>query len=347
MIAMNGRRPYRIAALALILLLCGCQTHVHQYRDATCTEPKTCAICGQTEGEAKGHEWTDATCTEPKTCARCGQTEGEAKGHEWTEATCTEPKTCARCGLSEGEAKGHDYTEPTCTEDGVCTRCGETIPAKGHDFSEATCMRPKTCTRCGLSEGEAKGHDMADGVCTRCGFTVYAPVTGKGDAVLTDVDTGTGVCRVHMIYRSGGGFTVWAYDADGRAELLTYANGAYDGSALLTGSAPYTIEISASGNWEITVEQLDAADGHAFAGTGDAVTDLMLGGAGTYRFVHSGKEDFVVWLYTADGETLLVQALGACETEQTVAVPQGGFAFFAVRADGAWTIEPAETDGLH
>ena len=35
-------------------------------------------------------EWKDATCTEPKTCQRCGETEGDALGHkpgEWSSST--------------------------------------------------------------------------------------------------------------------------------------------------------------------------------------------------------------------------------------------------------------------
>lgn len=31
---------------------CGCQ---HQWEEATCTTPKTCTQCGETEGEALGH----------------------------------------------------------------------------------------------------------------------------------------------------------------------------------------------------------------------------------------------------------------------------------------------------
>ena len=70
---------------------CGCQ---HQWEEATCTTPKTCTQCGETEGEALGHTWTDATCTEPSTCTRCGETTGTALGHDvaqWTEET---PSTC-------------------------------------------------------------------------------------------------------------------------------------------------------------------------------------------------------------------------------------------------------------
>ncbi len=136
----------------------------HSWKDATCTSPKTCSRCNATEGEALGHEWTDATCTDAKTCSRCGATEGDPLGHEWVEATCTEPKTCSRCGLTEGEALGHDTTGLTCTESTSCSRCGEELSALGHDWKEATCTEPKTCSRCGETEGEALGHAPADPV---------------------------------------------------------------------------------------------------------------------------------------------------------------------------------------
>ena len=68
------------------------------------------------------HDWSDATCTAPKTCSICGETEGEALGHSWNNATCTEPKTCSVCGETEGEALGHNY------ENGSCTVCGAADP---------------------------------------------------------------------------------------------------------------------------------------------------------------------------------------------------------------------------
>ena len=34
-------------------------TGEHQWQDATCTEPKTCSVCGKTEGEALGHDWDE------------------------------------------------------------------------------------------------------------------------------------------------------------------------------------------------------------------------------------------------------------------------------------------------
>ena len=97
-------------------------THVHKWTDATCTDPKTCSVCGATEGEALGHSWNEATCTAPKTCSVCGATEGEALGHSWNDATCDTPKTCSVCGETEGEALGHSYDNEY---DADCNVCGD------------------------------------------------------------------------------------------------------------------------------------------------------------------------------------------------------------------------------
>ncbi len=53
-------------------------------------------------GTSHTHTWTEASCTAPKHCEECGETEGEPLGHAWIEATYTAPKTCSRCGLTEG-----------------------------------------------------------------------------------------------------------------------------------------------------------------------------------------------------------------------------------------------------
>lgn len=101
------------------------------------------------------HTWIDATCTEPKTCSECGETEGEPLGHTWIEATCTEPRTCSVCGVTEGAPLGHEAEPASCTEASVCAICGETIQeASGHDWREATHSAPRTCKTCGITEGE-------------------------------------------------------------------------------------------------------------------------------------------------------------------------------------------------
>lgn len=102
-----------LLSLSMLFSLCACKKHEHTWVDATCTEPKTCSECGETEGELLGHDWQEATCTEPKTCTVCGETEGEALGHQWKEATVSAPKTCERCGETEGEPLDADVYDET------------------------------------------------------------------------------------------------------------------------------------------------------------------------------------------------------------------------------------------
>ena len=64
------------------------------------------------------HDWEEATCKDPMTCAKCGKTEGSSLDHEWKAATCTDPKTCSVCGATEGEIGSHNVVN------GVCTVCG-------------------------------------------------------------------------------------------------------------------------------------------------------------------------------------------------------------------------------
>lgn len=117
----------------------------HEWIKATCTEPRTCVVGGETEGNALGHAWEEATCTNPKICSVCGQTEGSARGHVWVEATCTEPKTCSTCGETEGMPLEHEWWEATCTE-------------------------PRTCYICGKTEGSTIDHDLNSyGKCVMCG----------------------------------------------------------------------------------------------------------------------------------------------------------------------------------
>lgn len=139
---------------------CGCQ---HQWKDATCQAPKTCELCGATEGEVVEHIWSEATCTNPKTCEVCGSTDGEALPHEWVAATCTEAKTCFTCKLTEGEANGHKFESATCTTAETCSVCGETRGEPlGHILVETAQTREATCTQTGIVEG----------VCTRCNKTL-------------------------------------------------------------------------------------------------------------------------------------------------------------------------------
>ena len=119
----------------------GFYTCYHTWNAATCTRPRTCSICGKTEGESKGHTWSNATCTKPQTCTVCKQTKGKALGHDsdsWPtikEAICNEAgekeATCKRCGKSltqEIPKTDHTPGEWKVTADYKINRDGTVIP---------------------------------------------------------------------------------------------------------------------------------------------------------------------------------------------------------------------------
>lgn len=80
-----------------------------------------------------GHQWKEATCTTPETCARCGEKRGNPLEHTWIPADCTTPETCASCKVTRGSALGHSWgkwktiKKPTTKEGGIeqriCERC--------------------------------------------------------------------------------------------------------------------------------------------------------------------------------------------------------------------------------
>ena len=169
------------------------KTSEHEAVEPTCaafgyTAGVFCETCkiyisGHEQIDKAEHKWTDATCTDPKTCSECKETEGEPLGHKWTDATCTEAKTCSVCGETEGKALGHKEEiikgkKPTCTAKGItdgkkCTVCKtvtveqKEIPAAGHKWKDATCYEPKTCTECKITTGSALVHNWQVADCTQ------------------------------------------------------------------------------------------------------------------------------------------------------------------------------------
>lgn len=173
------RRIQKIICLSflLLLMLTGCCLQ-HEWKEATCTEARTCTKCGKEEGEPLPHEWQEATCTEPRTCTVCGAAEGAANGHTYEVTSCTEPKACSICGEVIAEAGMHNWAPATCTLPQICLVCGaEQGSPEGHKWEGASCTAPKECRICGRTQGQELGHDWESEnclvlkTCKRCGKT--------------------------------------------------------------------------------------------------------------------------------------------------------------------------------
>ena len=92
-----------VLLLFLALTACSSSNHKHEYvidseTAVTCTEAGSvtykCSECGHiyTKTINAGHSWKTGSCTSPKTCERCGETEGEAPGHTYENNVCTRCK---------------------------------------------------------------------------------------------------------------------------------------------------------------------------------------------------------------------------------------------------------------
>jgi hypothetical protein len=167
------------------------------------------------------------------------------------------------------------------------------------------------------------------------------PLAGEKDSTLPDTALPKGLWRARVTNKNGWAFLVWGRDGRGERELLVSGSGVYAGTVPLLGQGPYGFEVESGGSWTIQPEPLIRTEDTAFQGHGDSVTDLFVPAGSTYRLRHQGEGDFLVWLYTTAGETLLLHGLGPCEAEAQLTVPADSLAFFVVRANGDWSLEPA------
>ncbi len=176
-----------VGVVAGIISLSVKATHKHIWdevviSEATCeqagSKKLTCTVCGEVESEAipidpNAHKWQNATCLEPKTCALCEKTEGtKLDYHDFTEVSCTDDAKCRECGVIGEKALGHDWVnehlDATCEEDGydkfICGRCQtedsdkyELLPAIGHAWEVDKTIRTAlvdVCTNCGIEASE-------------------------------------------------------------------------------------------------------------------------------------------------------------------------------------------------
>jgi len=221
------------------------------------------------ESEACYHAWIDATCTMPKTCVLCGETEGEIADHSWSAATCTKPYTCKICGFEEGEALGHTGGKPTCNALAVCVACGETYGALApHEWENGkckNCLIERTVVTIDQIESitpsqEGKGTGNLD--CLFDGEKITAGTfgdTGKeyypnasGD-VLTIVLKEATALQSAIVWTSGNySFAkIVFYAADGRE--IYFQNFVYFGSNEEGPSTPIEISLSS----EIPVKKIE------------------------------------------------------------------------------------------
>ena len=169
-------------------------------------------------------------------------------------------------------------------------------------------------------------------------------VEGSGDDVVDLVVRGDDPAILSITYEGGRNFSVLSYDSSGdRIDLLVNVIGQYSGRVPVNfsvGEEVVELEITASGSWSITVQQLSSATAFSdsVSGVGDDVV-AYLSTSSRITATHDGDRNFVVQAWSADGRDLLVNDIGAYDG--TVRIDPGAI-LIVVNADGAWTLTTDE-----
>ena len=203
----------------------------HQMTTATCTAPKTCSVCGETEGSVLAHTMSAATCTAPKTCSECGKTEGNALGHDWLPATCEKPETCSLCGKAEGSALGHNPTEATYNDPSICSRCEQKlgspkVPSSPLSLSNIIKSSKASSVYSGDDLGTHSPKNLYDGW-ESTNWTEGVKGYGIGEYVILNFDGTYAVKSLTILIGSHYQGTTTYYEKNGRPSelLLTFSDG--------------------------------------------------------------------------------------------------------------------------
>lgn len=167
---------------------------------------------------------------------------------------------------------------------------------------------------------------------------------GSGDKVLSiELPDGADSAAVATISYSGeSNFAVWSLDSGlVQKDLLVNEIGSYSGTVVfnLRGDATKALEITASGDWTVTVRSvLSLREFEAGVASGHADDVLVYRGpAGVATIVHSGSSNFAIWSY-GDRSDLVVNEIGDYSGESRWMT---GPSLVAVTADGDWSISVA------
>lgn len=153
-----------ICILMLVVGLVSCKKECEHIYDNACD-----TICnGCEEAREITHNFKEATCTSPKACTVCGQTEGEAKGHTPAEddGDCTTAILCSVCQVVTTEAKEHIPAEDdgSCLTAVPCSACQKVaIEARSEhveQIDDYDCTTPLTCMYCNYVYVEAIEHNF-------------------------------------------------------------------------------------------------------------------------------------------------------------------------------------------
>ena len=175
---------------------------------------------------------------------------------------------------------------------------------------------------------------------TNYGTFALVTQTGKGDNIIT-LPAGAKAGIVTATHDGSSNFSLSVLGASNAStgQLLVNTIGAYKGTTAYGFNAlgkGTTIQITADGNWTITISPISAAPAMVPSGAGDVVF-LYSGKAGKLTVTHDGSSNFTVSEETGEAfhDGLLINEIGPYSG--TVPLSSGP-SVIVVGADGNWTL---------
>jgi len=171
---------------------------------------------------------------------------------------------------------------------------------------------------------------------------VPAPVVleGFGQTATDPITPPSAISRLIFTHNGSSNFIVQSFQG-GEEDYVINEIGAYHGSRPLFGDEPIVFDIDADGAWTLRVEPIGMAASSAFAGRGDAVSDMFSPPPDPSPWVirHTGQRNFVVWVHCAGGSDLIQNEIGPVDAS-TIVQFEDGPCLWEVEADGEWSLAP-------
>jgi hypothetical protein len=191
-----------------------------------------------------------------------------------------------------------------------------------------------------LLASQSSAATAADAYASKWGTFKTQTFSGTGDDVIT-LSAAATAGTITATHSGEENFVIWGLNTSmAQSGLQVNTIGAYSGTTEFgfgfSTKKTKGFEITADGDWTVTVKPLGAAPKLPTSGNGDGVFKYS-GSTPVWKVTHSGNANFVIWEYCTNGQTdLVVNKIGSYKgTLKGI----GGTCIVAVHADGAWSIK--------
>ena len=180
----------------------------------------------------------------------------------------------------------------------------------------------------------------ADPYVSKWGTFKAQTFSGSGDDVI-ELPAAVKAGFITAEYAGESNFVIWSLDTSlAQSGLLVNTIGSYSGLSEFGFSygskKTKAFEVTAEGDWSITVRPISSAPKLTSSGSGDGVFKYS-GGVPLWKITHSGDSNFIVWQYCTSGRSnLVVNTIGAY---RGTVRGLSGTCVVAVSSEGAWTIK--------